>query len=399
MGKIGVFGGSFNPPHVGHTLAIREMTAALGLDRVIVVPAAVPPHKRLAAGSPDAQTRLELISAAVRGMEHVCVSDLELRRNGPSYTADTVRVLHAQYPDDRLILLMGTDMFLSLDTWYDLKEICRCAAIAAAHRSPDDAKLYAQMKAQAEHLRTAFGAEVTIVDNPFLDISSTTVRRMLRFDCAETYLEPAVLAAILEKGLYGVRDSLRNLPFEQLKKASLSLLREKRVAHVVGCCETAVKLARRWGASESAAARAGILHDVTKALDCKAQLLLCEKYGIMTTAFEQKNWKLLHAKTGAAVAKHIFGESDAICNAIYWHTTGKADMTLLQKIIYLADYMEPTRNFDGVEKLRALTETDLDAAMLCGFEMSIDLLKREGKALGEDTVQARDFLRKERNQV
>lgn len=86
-------------------------------------------------------------------------------------------------------------------------------------------------------------------------------------------------------------------------------------------------------------------------------------------------------------------------DAIYWHTTGKANMALLEKILYIADYMEPNRNFDGVRKMRELTETDLDGALLLGFEMSIDLLKSENKPLDRFTVEARDFLLGERTKV
>ena len=119
MGKIGIYGGSFNPPHLGHTLAIREIAKKIGLDLVIVVPAAVPPHKALAAGSPDAETRMEMLRLALAGMDSVEISPMELQRSGPSYTADTVRILHERYPSDQLYLLMGTDMFLSFHEWFE----------------------------------------------------------------------------------------------------------------------------------------------------------------------------------------------------------------------------------------------------------------------------------------
>lgn len=399
MGKIGIYGGSFNPPHLGHTLAIREIAKEVGLDLVIVVPAAVPPHKALAAGSPDAETRMEMLRLALMGMDSVEISPMELHREGPSYTADTVRILHEQHPGDQLYLLMGTDMFLSFHEWYEPEVICRYAVIVAAHRSAGDMKKKLQIEQQAQNIRTAYQGNVILVENRFVDVSSTMVRRMLRFGCASSYLDPAVLAMILQNGLYGTAESLQNLPFSKLRDVSLSLHDPKRVPHVIGCCETAARLARRWGADEDLAARAGILHDITKALDQTAQLLLCEKYGIMTNAFEQEHFKLLHAKTGAAVAQYIFGESEPVASAIYWHTTGKANMSRLEKIIYLADYMEPNRQFDGVETLRSLSETDLDAALLCGFEMSIELLKAEGKPLDTNTVAARDFLLHERTKA
>lgn len=369
---------------------------ALDLDRLILIPAAVPPHKKLESGSPDGQTRLEMLRLATADMDRVEIDDQELRREGPSYTVDTVHALHKRYPDDRLYLLMGTDMFLSFDSWYKPEKICRHAALAVVHRENVDAALQSKMEQQAQLLRSRFDAEVVLLNNQVEDVSSTETRRMLHFQCADTYLEPRLLAFIREKGLYGVRENWKNLPFEQLRKISLSLHDPKRVPHVIGCCETAARLARRWGADEAIAARCGILHDVTKALSKRAQLLLCEKYGIMTNAFERENYKLLHSRTGAAVARHIFGECDAVHDAIYWHTTGKADMTLMEKILYISDYMEPQRKFDGVETLRKLTEEDLDAALLCGFEMSIALLESEGKALDRYTVEARDYLLGER---
>lgn len=134
---------------------------------------------------------------------------------------------------------------------------------------------------------------------------------------------------------------------------------------------------------------------MTKAIDGVDQLLLVDKYAILISDFERSHPKLLHAKTGAAVAKHVFGENEAVERAIYWHTTGRPDMTPMEKIIYLADYMEPTRSFPGVEPLRELAYKDLDRALLMGFELCIDELIREKKNLCTDSVEARDFLRRQ----
>ncbi len=394
MGRIGVYGGSFNPPHLGHLLAAQEAAEKLALDHVLFLPAASPPHKQLPDGTPDAQTRLALVAAAVESLPFASVSDLEFRRPGPSYTADSLAELAAQYPGDTLLLMMGTDMFLSLHQWKRPEEICRLADIVLAGREhvPDETLL-----AQKRRLETAFGARVHILDNRYLELSSTTVRRMAAFRCIDELVPPAVAALIRRDGLYHYGADWTHLPFEQLRTVSLSLHKPQRVAHVIGCCETAVRLAERWGADPVDAAHAGILHDVTKALDGANQLRLCRKYDIITDNFEQTHDKLLHAKTGSAVARHIFGENDAVADAIFWHTTGRADMALLEKIIYLADYIEPNRSFDGVEPIRTLAMQDLDRALLAGFEQSIDELQREKKPLGRHTVQARDYLRKELN--
>ena len=149
-----------------------------------------------------------------------------------------------------------------------------------------------------------------------------------------------------------------------------------------------MELAKRWGADVTDAARAGILHDITKAIDGPLQLTLCEAYGKILSDFSRKYPKTLHALTGSLVAQRIFGENEAVVSAIEWHTTGKADMTLLQKIIYVADYMEPNRNFPGVDKLRELAFTDMDAALKLGLEMTLEHLKRQGAEVSPESREA-----------
>jgi nicotinate-nucleotide adenylyltransferase len=190
----------------------------------------------------------------------------------------------------------------------------------------------------------------------------------------------------------GRSDEYRNLPQEELEKIVVSLLKPSRVAHVLGCRDTAVALARHWGADETDAARAGILHDITKALDGPLQLRLCREYGTALDAFSMNYPKTLHALTGSLVAERIFGENEAVIQAIRYHTTGKADMTLLEKIIYVADYMEPCRNFPGVEKLRELAFSDMDAALKLGLEMTLEHLGRQGNEVSPETIEALRYL-------
>lgn len=397
MARIGIYGGSFNPPHRGHMLAARECCARLALDRLILMPDAVPPHKTLPDGSPDAQTRLELVRLAARDVPRAEVSDIELRREGRSYTVDTMRQLHAQYPDDELLLLMGTDMYLSFDIWRGPDEISRMASVVCMYRTGTDEALLRQLREKQAQLSSRFGTRTVFAENEALDISSTQVRRMLFFGCAEEYLQPQVLEKIRESGLYGVNDGYAGLDFETLKQKSLSLHKPKRVRHAVGCSEAAAELAARFGADTAAAARAGILHDVTKALTDGEQRMLCRHAGLALTPDEETIPSLLHAKTGAWAAEQIFGETPEICSAIRWHTTGKADMTELEKIVYLADMIEPTREYTGVEQIRATAQRNLDEAVLLALERTISYLRERGFAVCGASVQARDFLLGERN--
>ncbi len=395
MARIGIFGGSFNPPHRGHLLAAQEQKRALGLDEVILIPAGIPPHKLMADGSPAASDRLAMTEALVANAPGLRVSDIEIFKNEACYTADTLLSLHEQHPDDELFLLMGTDMFLSFHTWSRPEIISRLATICHASRAKLSKKENEEIQEQIRNLKENFGARVCCIDNDVLDMSSTLIRRMLRFDCAENYLTPEVLAYIQSHGLYGTGKCLKNLPYEELCVESLSLHKEKRRPHVIGCSETARELAILWGADPELAERAGILHDITKALDKEAHLALCKKYETALRPFEIENEKLLHSKSGAAVAGGVFGECPEIVSAIFWHTTGKADMTKLEKIIYLADYMEPNRDFEGVEKLRALAYSDLDRAMLHAFDLSVKTLEARGRGVDVYSRQALTFMRQQ----
>lgn len=388
MAKIGIYGGSFNPPHKGHILAAKEFQRKLGLDVLLLIPAAAPPHKQLAADSPDGATRAMLTRIAFADCPWAQVDELELRRSGTSYTVDTLRTLRERYPDDELYLCMGTDMFTSFTAWRQPEEILSMARIAMAHRTDADQE---ELRKAAEKIR-ALGQEPLLIENDFIDISSTHIRRLLILGGAEEFVCDAVLNRIYADGLYGTKKDRKYLPFEELRHESLRLLKHKRVAHVIGCSETAKELALLHGEDPVNAERAGILHDVTKALTGLDQLRLCEHYGIMISEFERTHTKLLHAVTGAEVARQVFGENEAVCSAIRWHTSGRKNMTTLEKIIYIADYMEPNRDFPGVEELRRLARTDLDAAMLLGLNMTAEHLRKQGAEMGRHSVEAIEFL-------
>ncbi len=391
MERIGIYGGTFNPPHIGHLQAARAAVRALALSKLLLIPDRVAPHKKIPAGSPNPQQRLAMLRAA-EDDPLIEVSDLELRRQGVSYTYLTILELKRQYPDSELVLFMGTDMFLSLHTWVNPHIILENASIGVFYRGEKGEKAAIEER-KAELART--GATVYLVQNDVIQISSTQLRRMLAFHCADAFLPGGVGDYIRENNLYNVHADWKNLPMEQLESIVISLIDPKRVNHVLGCRDTAVALAERWGADVTDAARAGILHDITKALDGPLQLTLCDAYGKILTDFSRKYPKTLHALTGSLVAERIFGENQAVVDAICHHTTGKADMTLLEKIIYVADYMEPCRDFPGVEKLRELAFSDIDAALKLGLEMTLEHLKRQGAEVSPASREALTWLSNE----
>lgn len=382
MERIGIYGGTFNPPHLGHIQAAKAAVQALDLTRLLLIPDNIAPHKELPPGSPAPEQRLEMLRLATQDAPELEVSDLELRREGVSYTFETVLALSEQYPEAQLFLLMGTDMFVSFDTWKNTDIILSHAALGVLCRGEKgEQEAIAQKAAQL----TAGGARVELVNNPVLAISSTQLRRLIAFDCAEPFLPKPVAEYIRQHGLYDSGANWKSLPMEQLEPIVVRLLNPNRVRHVLGCRDTAVELARRWGADENDAARAGMLHDITKALDGPLQLTVCQEYGKILDAFSRKYPKTLHALTGSLVAERIFGENPQVVEAIRNHTTGRAEMGLLETIIYVADYMEPNRDFPGVEKLRELAFSDIYAALKLGLRMTLDHLARQGSEVSPET--------------
>ncbi|MFT3951546.1 MAG: nicotinate (nicotinamide) nucleotide adenylyltransferase [Oscillospiraceae bacterium] len=197
--KIGIFGGTFNPVHRGHVRAVRECAAAAGLDRVIVMPAKLPPHKSAAELAAD-EHRLAMCGLAFSDTAGVTVSDLELTRGGKSYSVLTVRALAAAYPDARLYFIMGSDMLLSFESWYRWEELLGLCALLCLSRTDEDTQL---VRKQAARL-SAHGAEIVLCEAAPVVISSTKIREMLAngLDCS-CYLPEKVVKYIAEHRLYG----------------------------------------------------------------------------------------------------------------------------------------------------------------------------------------------------
>jgi nicotinate-nucleotide adenylyltransferase len=206
---LGILGGTFDPVHCGHLRLAIELRERLELARVHLIPAAVPPHR----GAPhaDARTRLRMLEAAVRGVPELQVDDRELRREGPSYTVDTLHSLRAQYPEHRLCLLLGMDAFAGLAGWHRWRELLELAHIGVAQRpgaglplEGEPARLLETRRASSIWaLQEAPAGSIFVSEVPALDISASRIRRLLASGRSPRYLVPdATLDIILEDGIY-----------------------------------------------------------------------------------------------------------------------------------------------------------------------------------------------------
>jgi nicotinate-nucleotide adenylyltransferase len=204
--RFGILGGTFNPIHIGHLSIAQQVRSALRLERVFLMPAAQPPHKRAQADLAPAADRLELCRLAVRDMDGLAVSALELQRGGVSYTVETLLELRAAYgPRAEIRLIIGSDTLAELHTWRDIGELLKLTdwAVADRREEPLKDKLWAQVRARLgaaaeEKLRGS------VVPVERVDVSSTLIRKLLRDgEKVSGYLRRDVEDYIRRKGLYG----------------------------------------------------------------------------------------------------------------------------------------------------------------------------------------------------
>ncbi len=197
--RIGIYGGTFAPVHLGHVRAAEEFFRQMELDLLYIMPAAVPPHKQIDRAD-EPQHRLKMCELAFGGMERVFVSDMEIARGGKSYTVDTLRALSGE--DRRLFLLMGTDMMLTLDQWREPEEIFRLSYPVYMRRESDPI-IEGQIIAKNKHYLAKYGKIVRRVPMEYVDISSTDVRARVKAGLPIGDVVPeAVAQYIKENGLY-----------------------------------------------------------------------------------------------------------------------------------------------------------------------------------------------------
>ena len=237
--RIAVYGGSFNPPHLGHVEAARSVYEWLRPDIFYIIPAGTPPHKDLEEGSPDAAQRLELCRLAFAEVPVTLVSDMELRREGKSYSVDTLEALRAEHPDAELFLVTGSDMFLSFREWYRYQTILGLCTLAVLSREEDDAPALESFRRELER---DCGAAVELIPHEPLPMSSSEIRLRLRRGLGSDMLPVPVYAYIIKHRCYDAQPELT-----WLREQVYSRLDPHRVAHTAGCESEAVALAKRWG--------------------------------------------------------------------------------------------------------------------------------------------------------
>ncbi len=363
--RIAVFGGSFDPVHLEHVRLVRAAIASLGLDRVLVMPSYLAPHKRGGAHA-DGAARAELCRIAFRGIKEAEVCDHELSQAETSYTYLTCRWLKERYPAAERYFLVGADMLDDFFTWRCPDDILKNVTLAACGRGET---LSSEL---SERFRARFScgfAEVPFVGEP---VSSTSIRVALAFGKRPEGLDEEVFRAVKARGLY-----------EREESRALALEKPERREHSFRVADLACRRAGSLRIPEDKALLAAMLHDCGKYVPPDDPMLAGLKLPPDVPA------PVVHQYVGAYLAEHEFKVTDGeILDAIRYHTSGREDMTPLGKLIFLSDMLEEGRRYEGVEELRALFWEDLDRCLCEALRQQLIYLKESGKPVYPLTERA-----------
>lgn len=365
--RIGIMGGTFDPIHFGHLVIANEVLNIYNLEKIIFIPAGNPPHKNgIGASSYD---RYLMTNLAIVTNDKFTVSDIEINKPGKSYTLNTIVELQKQYNNTEFYFITGMDAIIEIPTWYKpetLLKLCKFIAVSRPGNNKNEVEL------KINEIKEKYKANIEILQVPMLQISSTDIRQRFKYGKTSKYLLPEIVEQyIIKNNIY----ALNNNDIEQIKIKLKSFTTSKVFNHCVKTMEEAEKLAVKYNEDINKSKLAGLLHDCAKS--------------------KKAGDNISHSKDGAELAKDFFNIYDEnVLNAIKYHTTGKESMNTLEKIIFIADKIEQSRNYEGVEELRKIAYEDLDKAIVKSLENTINYVKKRNLELDEESLKALKYLKK-----
>lgn len=362
--RIGIIGGTFDPIHIGHLIIAQNAVTQYHLDQILFIPTGHSPHKDDKEIEQSAH-RLEMIRLSIKNNPDFYFSAMEINAARTSYTYLTLQELHRTYPDWELYFIMGADSLDYLDKWMEPAEICRLATLLVAIRDDLDMN---RIKNKAAELKRLYEADIRPIITPNVSVSSHNIReRVAKGEPIRYLVTPEVEEYIAHQCLYQEDEGQTpmNERLNQIKKTLKKELDKDRYEHTLGVMYTSACLAMANGYDMEKAQLAGLLHDCAKCIPNEKKLKICAKNNIPVTQVEKDNPFLLHAKVGAFLARVLYEvEDEEILHAISVHTTGAPAMNTLDKIVFIADYIEPKRDkAANLKEIRKTAFEDLDEAL------------------------------------
>ena len=376
--RIGILGGTLDPIHNGHIEIALAAMDVLGLDGVALMPSGDPPHKPRVT---DKHDRLEMARLAAAQHPGLYASDVEINRRGVTYTVDTLSALSVERPDVKWTYLIGADTLNTLESWREFGRVARLCDFAVINRPGCDVEL---AKLRAKAIMACYDTKVSLLPLSGPALSSTAIRaRVAAGEDIAGEVPAPVADYIRDHGLY-----LCDYSEAQILDKLRGMITPRRFTHTLGVAQTAERLAPTCGVDPRRARLAGLLHDCAKSMPLEEMRKLVTEELPDLDAAELETRQILHAPAGMILARDMFGVRDAsILSAIRKHTVGAGDMSPMDALIYVSDFIEPGREmFPGLEKARKLAEKDIYRAMLCCAELTARHLRAHGQDIHPRTL-------------
>ena len=363
---IGIFGGAFDPPHQEHVSIVKGLLKSGRFEKIVLLPSGNSPHKDHV--SPFS-ARKKMIEEAYKGVS-VEIDETETTFEGRAYSSCVLPVLKKKYGEIGFII--GGDSLLAFRSWHEPKEVLKVCPIFVVPRGDEE---ISDLRAFALELTKEFGGQITVVEDvKGRAVSSSVLRAAIALGADAPDLPKGVKEIALAENLYAEKKAMA----EKVKAA----LPEKRWNHTCGVVLTGIEMAEKFGVDKEKAFVACLLHDCMKYSEVVHK-------GVPEDAI---GTKVLHAFNGAEEAKIAYGVTDEdVINAVRYHTTGRAAMSDLEKLVYLADVVEPNRHYAGVEEIRAAAFRNLDEGFVLSLKRSYELLLQTGKPVYYLTVECYNY--------
>lgn len=386
--RIGILGGTFDPIHQGHIRMAVSAINTCGLDRLLVIPNGDPAYKD---SITDREDRWKMVVTACTQDSRLIPSRMELDRDGPTYTVDTLAALKKQFPKADLFCILGADGMMKLGHWYRLEDIVPLCSFLICPRAGDAPPR--EFQAEKQRLE-AMGVRISMVRMEPMTVSSTEIRTALaaRQSAPQLFFPNREYCAA--KGLYGMTS--RVMQAETWMNQLFEALTPRRFAHSLSVALTARRLARIHGIDERQAEEGGLLHDCAKCLPLKEMQRLSREHSLTKDPRILESSALMHSLAGAWVARNEYGMADPeVLEAIAYHNTGNPGMSRLAMCVCLADFIEPLRGtYPLMENVRILSELSLERALLMSLEGTAEYVKSKGKYLHPRTQETIAWLKK-----
>lgn len=389
MRKIGILGGTFNPPHLGHLNIALASYEKLNLDEVWFIPAGNPPHKNV---SRDISIidRFNMVKLMIEDYPYFKCKDFEFQKMSKCYSYETLQEIKSLYPDDELFFLIGADSLKTFNTWVRPDMISSLCTIAVCNREESDRK---NLEALCNTMEQKYTGKFIYVPMDEVQISSTSIRNANSLVDVRNYLHSGVYEYLTEHELYDLTDMKSWDSIQSIKEDLKAKQKPSRFRHTIGVMYTAASLSMRYSYPLQKAIYAGLLHDCAKYMSDEDLIKICEENKVLITASERSKPYLLHGKAGAFLCKNKYNvDNEEIMHAIKVHTTGCPEMSLLDKIIFVADYIEPNRNKQiNLIEIRNLAFNDLDLCVKIILRDTIAYLQSINLEMDETTLETYEY--------